>query len=120
MYQSRQQAWDEVTRSFAESERRTKICQAMFGQDNLKGLTEAQRDKFWANVQIRNQNKTRWNQLRAMHLGRRPGRDPDRGPETNRSSAQSLGARLSKAISRRRQPKAVQHVQHTAYSILTE
>ena len=90
MYQSRQQAWDEVTRSFAESERRTKICQAMFGQDNLKGLTEAQRDKFWANVQIRNQNQTRWNQLRAMYLDRRPDQGPDQGTATDLSPAQSL------------------------------
>jgi hypothetical protein len=50
MYKSRTQAWNEVMNSFKESERRTAICQEMFGQDNLIGLSEAQRDKFWANV----------------------------------------------------------------------
>jgi hypothetical protein len=47
MYKTNQQAWDEVTKSFNESMRRTDICQEMFGQDNLKGLTNEQRDLFW-------------------------------------------------------------------------
>jgi len=47
MYQTNHQAWNEVTKSFRESERRTLICRKMFGQDNLIGLTEEQRDKFW-------------------------------------------------------------------------
>jgi len=47
MYKTNQQAWEEVAKSFRESERRTLICQEMFGQDNLIGLTEEQRDKFW-------------------------------------------------------------------------
>jgi len=50
MYKSRQQCWNEVTKSFRESERRTLICREMFGQDNLIGLTEEQRDKFWSAV----------------------------------------------------------------------
>jgi hypothetical protein len=50
MYQTNQQAWDEVTRSFKESERRTKICQQMFNQDNLIGLTDNQRDLFWKSI----------------------------------------------------------------------
>lgn len=50
MYKTNQQCWDEVTRSFNESKRRTKICQEMFGQDNLKGLTNEQRDLFWRSV----------------------------------------------------------------------
>jgi hypothetical protein len=45
-----QQAWDEVTRSFTESTRRTGICKEMFGQENLIGLTEEQRDRFWSAV----------------------------------------------------------------------
>ena len=51
MYQTNQQAWDEVTRSFNEANRRTEICQELFGQDNLKGLTSDQRDLFWESVQ---------------------------------------------------------------------
>ena len=50
MYKTNQQAWDEVTRSIIESNRRTEICQEMFGQDNLKGLTNDQRDLFWESV----------------------------------------------------------------------
>ena len=50
MYQTNQQAWDEVTRSFTESTRRTGICKEMFGQENLIGLTEEQRDRFWSAV----------------------------------------------------------------------
>ena len=46
-YQTNQQAWDEVTRSFNEETRRTAICQEMFGQDNLIGLTEEQKQSFW-------------------------------------------------------------------------
>jgi len=45
-----QQAWDEVTRSFTESTRRTGICKEMFGQENLIGLTDEQRDQFWSAV----------------------------------------------------------------------
>ena len=48
MYQTNQQAWDEVTREYQDSLRRTEVCQRMFGQDNLIGLTEDQRDLFWA------------------------------------------------------------------------
>ena len=46
-YQTNQQAWDEVTRSFKEDKRRTAICQKMFGQDNLYGLTEEQKEAYW-------------------------------------------------------------------------
>ena len=49
-YQTNQQAWDEVTRNFKESERRTKICLEMFGQENLKGLTDEQRELFWESI----------------------------------------------------------------------
>lgn len=50
MYQTNQQAWDEVMRNIKESERRTVICQEMFGQDNLIGLTNEQRDLFWESI----------------------------------------------------------------------
>ena len=50
MYKTNQQCWDEVTRSFNVSKRRTQICQEMFGQDNLIGLTNDQRDQFWSSI----------------------------------------------------------------------
>lgn len=50
MYKTNSQAWNEVMSNIKEHERQTKICQQMFGQDNLVGLTEEQRNKFWANV----------------------------------------------------------------------
>tara|TARA_B110000259_G_scaffold105989_1_gene121579 strand:+ start:450 stop:602 length:153 start_codon:yes stop_codon:yes gene_type:complete len=50
MYQTNQQAWDEVTREIIAAQRRTAICQELFGQDNLKGLTNDQRDLFWESV----------------------------------------------------------------------
>ena len=49
-YLTNNQAWDEVTKEFVESKRRTKICQVLFGQDNLKGLTNEQRDIFWETI----------------------------------------------------------------------
>ena len=50
MYQTNQQAWKEVMQGIKESERRTAICQKMYGQDNLIGLTEEQRNKFWESI----------------------------------------------------------------------
>jgi hypothetical protein len=50
MYQTNQQAWAEVMRNIEESKRRTVICQEMFGQDNLIGLTNEQRDLFWGSI----------------------------------------------------------------------
>ena len=50
MYKTNIQAWDEVMQSFSESKRRTKLCIQMFGQENLIGLTESQRDEFWKAV----------------------------------------------------------------------
>jgi len=50
MYKTNQQCWDEVTQSIIESERRTVICQEMFGQDNLIGLSNDQRDQFWSSI----------------------------------------------------------------------
>ena len=38
MYQTNQQAWDQVTNAIIEANRRTEILQQLFGQDNLKGL----------------------------------------------------------------------------------
>jgi hypothetical protein len=50
MYKTNQQAWDEVTRSIIEANRRTEICQELFGQENLIGLTDDQRDLFWESI----------------------------------------------------------------------
>jgi hypothetical protein len=50
MYQTNQQAFREVTNWSKESKRRTAICQQMFGQDNLSGLTNDQRDLFWKSI----------------------------------------------------------------------
>jgi hypothetical protein len=50
MYQTNQQAWDETMNQIKESVRRTELCQKMFGQDNLKGLTTDQRDLFWESI----------------------------------------------------------------------
>ena len=49
-YQTNNQAWDEVMSNIKESERRTEICKEMFGQENLIGLTNEQRDLFWESV----------------------------------------------------------------------
>ena len=50
MYQTNQQAWDQVTNAIIEANRRTEILQQLFGQDNLKGLTTDQRNLFWESV----------------------------------------------------------------------
>ena len=50
MYKTNQQAWNEVMRGIKESERRTAICRRMFNQDNLIGLSDAQRELFWAAI----------------------------------------------------------------------
>ena len=50
MYTPNQQCWNEVTNSFRESKRRTKICLQMFGQENLIGLSDEQRDLFWNSI----------------------------------------------------------------------
>ena len=50
MYETNSQAWDRISAQYDESIRRTQICQDMFGQDNLKGLTPEQQDLFWASV----------------------------------------------------------------------
>jgi len=47
MYKSKCKAWNEVMNSFKEDERQTAICQKMYGQDNLYGLTEEQKKAFW-------------------------------------------------------------------------
>ena len=47
MYKTNQQAWNEVMNSFKEDERRTAICQKMFEQDNLIGLSDEQREAYW-------------------------------------------------------------------------
>jgi len=50
MYKTNQQAWDEVANTIIEAKRRTKICIELFGQENLKGLTDEQRDLFWQSI----------------------------------------------------------------------
>ena len=50
MYKTNNKAWNEVMSSFKESERRTVICQEMFGQDNLYGLTEQQKELYWESI----------------------------------------------------------------------
>ena len=40
MYQTNQQAWDEVMSGIKESERRTEICKEMFGQENLNRINQ--------------------------------------------------------------------------------
>ncbi len=46
-YKTRQQQWDEVMQSFKDAEERTAICKEMFGQENLYGLTEEQKEAYW-------------------------------------------------------------------------
>jgi len=50
MYQTNLQAWDEVEKSFKEANRRTEICQKLFGQKNLIALTDKQRERFWKSI----------------------------------------------------------------------
>ena len=50
MYQTNQQAWDEVTHNYNESKRQAKICQELFGQVNLIGLTTEQRNLFYKSI----------------------------------------------------------------------
>ena len=50
MYQTNQQAWDEVMRTIRECERREELCMELFGQVNLIGLTNEQRDLFWRSI----------------------------------------------------------------------
>ena len=49
-YLTKKASGDEVTKEFVESTRRTKICQSLFGQDNLIGLSDEQRDLFWETI----------------------------------------------------------------------
>jgi len=49
-YKTRQQQWDEVMQSFKDAEERTKICKEMFGQENLYGLTEEQKELYWNKI----------------------------------------------------------------------
>ena len=50
MYKTNQQCFNEVTRSFIEANKRTSVCQELFGQDNLIGLTTDQRDLYWSKI----------------------------------------------------------------------
>ena len=46
-YKTNSQAWDEVQQTIREFERSAKLCQEMFGQDNLVGLTQEQKNEFY-------------------------------------------------------------------------
>ena len=50
MYKTNNQCWNEVSNSIKESNIRTKICIEMFGQENLIGLTDEQKELFWQSV----------------------------------------------------------------------
>ena len=50
MYKTNNQCWNEVSNSIKESNIRTKICIEMFGQENLIGLSDEQRELFWESV----------------------------------------------------------------------
>jgi hypothetical protein len=50
MYKTNNQCWNEVSNSIKESNRRTEICIEMFGQENLIGLSDDQRELFWQSV----------------------------------------------------------------------
>jgi len=50
MYKTNNQCWNEVSNSIKESNIRTKICIEMFGQENLIGLSDDQRELFWQSV----------------------------------------------------------------------
>jgi hypothetical protein len=50
MYKTNNQCWNEVSKSIEESNIRTKICIEMFGQENLIGLSDEQRELFWESV----------------------------------------------------------------------
>ena len=49
-YKTNQQAWDEVSREFKKSKRQTQTCIEMFGQENLIGLNDEQRNLFWESI----------------------------------------------------------------------
>ncbi len=49
-YQTNQQAWNEVMSNIKESKRQAKICQELFGQENLIGLTTEQKDLFYESI----------------------------------------------------------------------
>ena len=50
MYKTNNQCWNEVSNSIKESNIRTKICIEMFGQENLIGLSDEQRELFWESI----------------------------------------------------------------------
>jgi hypothetical protein len=50
MYKTNQQAWNEVMDTITESKRREAICMELFGQVNLIGLSEEQRNLFYKSI----------------------------------------------------------------------
>ncbi len=61
-------------------------------------MTTSYIEKLHDNVQIRNQNQARWNQLRAMCLDRRPGSRSYAGSTTDCRAAQKLERLTNKII----------------------
>ena len=50
MYKTNIQAWQEVMRNIEQAEKHKAICQRLFGQDNLVGLSNKQRDLFYKSL----------------------------------------------------------------------
>ena len=50
MYKTNQQAWNEVMRNINQLEKDKAMCQKLFGQDNLVGLSNEQRDLFYKSI----------------------------------------------------------------------
>ena len=52
MYKTNNQCWNEVMQSVKDSNRRTKICIELFGQENLIGLSNEQKELFWWSLDL--------------------------------------------------------------------
>ena len=50
MYKTNNQCWNEVMQGVKDSNRRTKICVELFGQENLIGLSNEQKELFWKSI----------------------------------------------------------------------
>ena len=49
-YKTNNQCWNEVMQGVKDSNRRTKICIELFGQENLIGLSNEQKELFWKSI----------------------------------------------------------------------
>jgi len=50
MYKTNIQAWQEVMKNIDQADKYKSICQRLFGQDNLVGLSNKQRDLFYKSI----------------------------------------------------------------------